>query len=283
MTLSCPVCRSPFEKLYTIDRFAIPISILRCPSCGLQRQETFPVLEDLYTEAYYQGKNEYSYRDERETERYDRFVWRARLRTMGKYKPAPARLLDVGCAFGGFLSEARAAGYDVEGLDFSPFAAKSAAAKGLPVRQGAFGPGLFADASFDVISLIEVVEHLSDPLSFARSLFDYLRPGGLAVIQTANFLGRQARRAGPDYHYYLPGHLFYYSSQNLKELLRQAGFERFVLYRPVDFGLWPKMRKAAGTTPLWAWPRIALYHLKSKIALGEWALTSSMVLYAFKK
>ena len=282
MNTTCPVCQSDFEKLYTIERFARPLSILYCPACGLQRQETFPPEEELYTEDYYQGRSEYSYRDERTTEKYDRFVWRARLKTIQRYRPPPARLLDVGCAFGGFLGEAREAGYEVQGLDVSPYAAKSARERGLPVLQGSFGPGIFAPASFDVISLVEVVEHLADPLSFARSLFEYLRPGGLALIQTANFLGQQARRAGREYHYYLPGHLFYYSSRNLQQLLRGAGFDRFVLYRPVDFGLWPKLRKAAGNSGYRSWRRITMYHLKSKLAFRDFALTSSMVLYAFK-
>ncbi len=51
-----------------------------------------------------------------------------------------------------------------------------------------------------------MIEHLSYPEKVFEKLGKILKPGGLLLIQTANFEGWQAINAGADYHYYLPGH-----------------------------------------------------------------------------
>lgn len=276
------------QTLYSVNRFSPALEIWFCESCGLQQNRTLPAdLSTLYDEGYYTGTASYTYEDERKQEEANDIVWQARLRTIARSKPAPARFLDVGCSFGGFVAAAERAGYTATGLDLSAFAVKEGKKRGRNLIQGFVEPQTFAPESFDIVSLIEVMEHLPDPKEAARTLSGWLRPGGLAVIQTANFDGRQARRQGSNYHYYLPGHLYYYSARNLKNLLRQAGFSRFRLYRPVDFSLkakLQKMRKQAEPESVSAGRllRTSFYHIQGWISMKDFALTSSMVLYAFK-
>lgn len=240
----------------------------------------------LYTEDYYNGRAEYSYNDERRLEHFERYVWKARLRRIESYVKPPADFLDVGCAFGGLALEAGRRGYRAYGLDISPDAVNGARARGLDARRGRITDDIFAPGSMDVVTMIEVIEHLADPAGSVRALRDILRPGGLAVIQTANFSGRQARSEGQDYHYYLPGHLHYFSKDNLTALLRREGFSRVDFYPGVEFGLLPKLQKSRGNfrnaKDYLKWLRIAWYHWKSKAAFGSFALTSAMVLYAVR-
>ena len=283
----CPVCAGTFEFLYSIDRFSPSFDILRCRNCGLERRAAFPAdVSEFYDADYYEGRAEYSYRDERKKTRYDDYVFRARLKNIARFTAPPADFLDVGCAFGSFVAAAGRAGYRARGLDVSPYAVEEGRSRGLDLRRGELSPGVYPPGSFDVATLIEVLEHLPDPETALGTLAEILRPGGLLVLQTANYAGLQARRAGADYHYYLPGHLFYYSAANLRALLARHGFTRAILYRPVDFGLLPKLLKSRGDfqTPLdyLRWARIAWYHMKGKIAWRDFALTSSMVLYAFR-
>lgn len=282
----CPLCGAETRFRYTIDRFEPSFDILACPICGLEMQSKMPADESaLYTEDYYSGRADYSYRDERALEQYERIVWQARLRKIKSYVPPPADFLDVGCAYGGLALEAGRQGFRAHGLDVSPDAVAGARARGLDARQGRITDG-YPQASMDVVTMIEVIEHLSDPVRSVQALRDIIRPGGLLVIQTANYAGQQAKTQGADYHYYLPGHLHYFSRKNLTGLLHRNGFSRVDFFPGVEFGLLPKLRKSRGsfqTAGDYAkWLRIGWYHLKSKAAFGDFALTSAMVLYAVR-
>lgn len=284
---TCPICAAPMRWLYQIFQFTPPFDIVQCESCGLQRQAVLPdeaELALLYDRGYYEGTATFSYEDERKSEAAHDHVWQARLRTIARHVPPPADFLDVGCSFGGFVDAASRAGYRARGLDLSEFAVSEGIRRGRSLFHATLDRAPFAEASFDVITLVEVLEHLPDPQASLRQLRRLLRPGGLLVLQTANFLGMQAKRGGASYHYYLPGHLFYYSTRNLSQLLEQHGFGDIRFYRGVDFGLLPKLRKMqAGFSSMRDYRRLwgtSLYHLKSKVAFGHFALTSSMVCYA---
>ncbi len=283
----CPICGESPRHLYTIDRFTPAFDIHRCHGCDLEMQPLIPEQpEELYDEAYYTGAAEYNYRDERRKTRYDRYVHDARLRNIARFVPAPADFTDVGAAFGSFVEAARDFGYRARGLDVSEYAAAEARKRGLDVVRGELEPGVLPPQSTDVLTMIEVFEHLPDPRAAMLALREIMRPGGLVVIQTANYLGRQARSAGSDYHYYLPGHFFYYNTRNLRRLFAEFGFSRSFVYRPVDFGLLAKLRKSRGdftkAGDYLRWIKIAWYHLKGKVAFGDFALTSSMVFYAVR-
>ncbi|HPI90168.1 MAG TPA: class I SAM-dependent methyltransferase, partial [Spirochaetota bacterium] len=98
--------------------------------------------------------------------------------------------------------------------------------------------------------------------------------------------GRQARQLKDRYEYFMPGHLSYFSMSNLRSTLRECGFSRIKVYYPVEFGLIPKLLKSRHAFKSFkdyrAWPRISWYHVKSKVHCGTFAMTSSMVIYAYK-
>lgn len=286
-TPPCPLCQGKIKFRYTIERFDPPFSIYRCESCGLEMQHPLPENPDLYyDDGYYTGKSGFSYRDERRTEHFDDYVLKARLKTIGRYVPPPADFLDVGCSFGAFVRQAGKQGYRARGMDVSSYAVNAARESGLDVVRGKPGTGNLAPESQDIITLVEVLEHLENPDSSLKELAAALRPGGLLLLQTANFEGLQAKRAGKDYHYYLPGHLYYYSTRNLESFLKKNGFVQVIFYRGVDFGLRPKLLKSRGNfkraRDYLRWLPISWYHFKSRISLGHFALTSSMVIYAIK-
>ncbi|MFN3603778.1 MAG: class I SAM-dependent methyltransferase [Leptonema sp. (in: bacteria)] len=280
----CPFCKVPTNYVFTINRFFPPFDIYKCSFCNLyikkQREN-----EAYYNKEYYQGNAPYSYIDERKFEVYFREVWEARIKNIKKYKPPPAKVLDVGCSFGGFVKVFLENGYDAEGIDISKYATKEAQRNPL-LKNRIFYSDILnfsIKKKYDIITLIEVIEHLNNPEKVFEKIAKLLNPNGLLILQTANFDGLQAILQGKRYHYFLPGHLYYYSKSNLIPILKRYDFEKFINYHGVDFGLIPKLKKAKGMLKnRTQFIKIIGYHLLSKIYLKNFSLTSSYVLYAFK-
>jgi SAM-dependent methyltransferase len=91
------------------------------------------------------------------------------------------RLLDIGCSFGLFLREA-VAGFSCTGMDVDP-AVVAIAAVNVPMADFIVGrlPHIPA-SSLDVITALDVVEHLADPETALAAIRNSLRPGGVALV-----------------------------------------------------------------------------------------------------
>lgn len=300
--MKCPVCNSSqTTHKYHIGRHNFDVH--ECKTCLSQFQHPLPKNANaFYGEGYYSGTAKFRYQDERRQEYYHNFVHNARLKSLilflGKaYLGCDALFIDVGAAFGA-LARAAAKYFRSAGLDVSPYAVRegnkvSTALKNsailfqgdlshLPRGQAKY----FAPRTVAAITLIEVAEHLKTPRIDLANAYRLLKPGGVLVIQTANFEGWQAVKGGADYHYYLPGHLVYYTATGLKRMLTEIGFREFKEYYPVDFTLWAKWRKAWGDAngigTILRYMRMTFYHIKSKLKWHGRPLTSSYVLYARK-
>jgi SAM-dependent methyltransferase len=91
--------------------------------------------------------------------------------------------IDVGCSYGWLLERVGAAGYQPLGLEPSPAAATEARTKGLNVIDGFFPADLPAATRPSVISFMDVLEHLPDPVEALRAAKQLLAPGGVVIVQ----------------------------------------------------------------------------------------------------
>jgi len=163
-----------------------------------------------------------------------------------KMLPAKGRFLDVGCGNGALLARARDSGWDVRGLELSPFLADQVEQHlRIEVEVADFMSYEPTGRQFDLVSLRHVLEHLPDSNRALRSIARLLKSGGHALLEFPNIDGlsfrlRRARqRLGWRKRYaadYRPGHCNEFSRSSFEFLLGRTGFELVVwqtyTYRP---------------------------------------------------
>lgn len=101
------------------------------------------------------------------------------------------RVLDVGCGAGLLCEPLARLGGNVTGLDAAPeniaAAQDHAEQQGLAIDYRAVGiESLEQRGAFDLVTSLEVIEHVADPAPFVRALADALAPGGLMIVSTPN-------------------------------------------------------------------------------------------------
>jgi 2-polyprenyl-3-methyl-5-hydroxy-6-metoxy-1,4-benzoquinol methylase len=214
-----------------------------CKACGFLFQWPMPSGSRLL-EAY-GAVEDPLYLSEKEN-RYHTF--RRALRLLGP--PDGRRLLDVGAYCGFFVDVARRAGFAAEGIELSRWAVREARRLGLPVRNESIAECAGSGASYDAITMWDVVEHLPDPrqeLLAARSL---LRPGGELHVSTIDALSLLARALGARWPWLMEMHVVYFDRRTLPRLLEETGFrvrERRAYTHTVSADY--LLRKAAASFP----------------------------------
>src|SRR5437867_11790375 len=223
ITNSCALCSNGRTRtMFEVDGSVI----VKCDDCGLVRQATRPSATAALDDSdYYATENpKGGYANYFLDSDVNRRTFRDRIRAIESRYGRKGRLLDVGCALGDFLLEAKASGWDVEGVEISAFAAEQARARGLRVTTGRLEELALPAASFDVITLYDSVEHLADPVATLAAVRRLLVPGGIVHLVTPNVGGLQARLLGRLWYHYKPGeHLFYFSHRTLRAVCEAAG------------------------------------------------------------
>jgi SAM-dependent methyltransferase len=179
----------------------------------------------LYSPAYFEGGG-HGYRSYLDDDEIHRRFAQKRLATLRKHV-ATGCILDVGCAAGFFLEEARQIGFTVRGVEVCGEMAELARERfSLEVETGELSTSRAAAGSVDVVTFFNVLAHVPDPLAALRKAYELLRPGGMLVIETWNADGLASRLLGRHWPLYNPPSvLFYLGSRSLPRLLDRAGFE----------------------------------------------------------
>ena len=110
------------------------------------------------------------------------------------------KVLDIGCHRGDLLA-ALGPGYRSFGIEINGSAADIARARGVEVIGRDFSDLGAHEGSFDVITAIDVIEHVPDPLAMLGAIQRVLRPGGVAILSTGNASAWSWRMMGSRYWY----------------------------------------------------------------------------------
>ena len=177
-----------------------PYTVHTCDTCGLDyvSPRALDLIESVYDAAYWHSDaaRRKGYSNYAGDLALQRKTFARRLRGIEPLFARPGRVLDVGCAGGAFLLVMLEAGWTVRGLEPSePMRAVAEERLGAPVDGSdlmAFEP----DATFDLITLWDVLEHLPDPVGALRRVRGWLAPGGRIVLETQNVASLVARALG---------------------------------------------------------------------------------------
>lgn len=221
---ACDLCGSSSQTaLYEKDGWPI----VRCSDCGLVfvgRELAPEELVAMYDEDYYEDPAQDGYASYAAAEARKRLHDRSLLGELEQLI-APGDLLEIGCAYGFFLDEARARGWRVRGIEPSKHAAAEASRRlGSSIPTMAFTALPIEPSSQDAIAMWDVIEHLPDPRATVEAAQQWLRPGGVLALSTGNVSSLAARLHGIDWSLMTPPwHQFYFSRKTIRRLLLGAG------------------------------------------------------------
>jgi 2-polyprenyl-3-methyl-5-hydroxy-6-metoxy-1,4-benzoquinol methylase len=236
---ACPVCQaSAFEPLYaaTVESESDDpasyfsssrsragyLPIVRCRTCGLVQENP---RDDAATLARVYASLEDAVYDQEDDNR--RVAAERHLGFVTRHVPKPGKLLDVGCSTGLFAVAAARAGWESTGIDASTWSIERAKERRSAARFEAASLETLAlpERSFDVITLWDVLEHVSDPAAVVRQAERWLKPGGWFFLSLPNAASWTARALGRRWVLLLREHLWYFSPETIGRLLRREGFE----------------------------------------------------------
>jgi SAM-dependent methyltransferase len=205
----------------TSDALAQHDDIVQCLRCGMV--SSIPLLDPKAILDGYSRVADENYLSE-EAGRRELFEWV--LDVTSSYPVRGQSLLELGANVGLLLDVARSRGWDAEGLEPSLWAVAEGRRRfGVELRQGAVEELDPPPGGADVVVMLDVLEHLTDPLGALRRLREAVEEEGLLVLSTVNVSSLHARVRGARWPWFIRPHLHYFSPQTLREMLERAGFQ----------------------------------------------------------
>lgn len=227
--IKCIICNHIQKYLFTYHN---NFDYYQCSSCGLVSTYPLPTtktIKEHYKKKFQQGNyqllRKYSNQYKRVYENFAEELEEALKDKKNKFKGL--KVLDIGCFTGEFLEILKKRGADVYGIELQDDAVKIANKKlGDRVYKADVMGNEFPNMKFDIISLLGLIEHVTDPIRLLMRSSKLLRKDGILLIQTPNsgsFFAKVMKKYWPPYAPIEHIHLF--SQKSLKILLEASGFQ----------------------------------------------------------
>ncbi|MEM1323347.1 MAG: class I SAM-dependent methyltransferase [Bacteroidota bacterium] len=211
----------------TVDIYDEQYAVRSCNHCRaifISPRPSAKVLERVYDTAYYGNR----------ADKFDSWIEKPleyfrsrRARVVTKYLKAPAKVLDVGCGNGHFLSHVQRQGdFEIYGIEMAGRAAERAAQiPNIHLKKGTLAADDFSPNSLDAITLFHVFEHLSEPRQTLDIIDNLLKPNGILSISFPNIDSWQSQLFKGDWlHLDPPRHLFFIKPKDFKKEMERRGY-----------------------------------------------------------
>ncbi len=198
--------------------------LARCDNCGVCYPDPFPA-EDEIRSFYATGADSNQWEIEHYVAIPEGKVagWADFADRLTRLNGGPGRALEVGCAAGHLLAALAALGWEVMGIEIAPKFTRELAARGLPHVEGTVQDLEERHGTFDVIVMIDVLEHLTDPVRELQVLGERLTDRGRLVVATCDVGSLAARWYRTRWRQYVVSHTFYWTAASLRAACARAG------------------------------------------------------------
>ena len=148
-------------------------------------------------------------------------------------------LVDIGCGWGALLYNARKNGMNVIGFEFTNHNVDYAQnVLKLDVRQEQFADSNLPENSIDIVTMVHVLEHVSDPLKLVKKINYVLKPGGVFYCVVPNFYSLCSAFLGENWAWLERNwHYSYFTKESISNLFIKSGLSIENFYTTVgDYG-----------------------------------------------
>lgn len=200
-------------------------ALVRCSHCGLVYLNP-RIRQDVILESYASAVDPQFIKQNEPRIRTFRRSLDYLTRRHGLKASRDTRVLDVGCAGGAFPKAAADAGFSVIGVEPSKWLSEQGRLNyGLDIRTGVLGEQSLPSSSFDLITLWDVIEHLTGPSDVVTDIHRLLKPDGLFLVNYPDHASWARRILGYRWPFFLSVHLIYFTPKTITRFLHEHGFE----------------------------------------------------------
>jgi SAM-dependent methyltransferase len=251
---SFPRALHPGDLQITDSRYGQTLTLRKCADCGFIFTDDGEVAELV---ALYERLDDPGYEATQDT-RSLQMRWLLG-RTLSA-RPLARTWLDIGAGAGLLVAEAQRRGLDAAGVEPShALVAAASALNGVALLQGTFPHPALAGRKFDVISLVDVIEHVSVPVALLSQCREALTPEGVLLVVTPDVGSFLAHRLGPRWWHFRLAHVGYFDRASLGCAAARAGLAPMAWFRARwFFRIHYLAKRMEAYLPVGLWNRFAL-------------------------
>jgi 2-polyprenyl-3-methyl-5-hydroxy-6-metoxy-1,4-benzoquinol methylase len=269
---------TPEDFKITDSRYGVTLTLHKCANCSFIFADASEIgqLTSLYEQL-----DDPSYEEGTE----NRMLQMRWLLGIGvKRHPGARTLLEIGAGGGLLIAEAGRLGLEATGVE--PSKSLVAAAKrthDVDLVQGIYPHPRLTGRQFDLVYLVDVIEHVGDPVQLLTDAARALAPGGIMLVVTPDVSSVAARLLGHRWWHFRLAHVGYFNDHSMRLAAEHAGLtvqytcrikwffpvrylaERTAVYLPLGF----VNRTAERVAPLrWIYDRVIPLNLRDSLAFA---------------